>query len=405
MSTEKYDFPGVGGHRLSGRLELPDGQPTAYAVFAHCFTCGKDARAATRIARRLGELGIATLRFDFTGLGGSEGEFGNAGFTSNIDDLVAAADHLRVNRIAPSLLVGHSLGGAAVLAAAGRIPEIKAIATIGAPFDAAHVLHLFGGHLPASDRNEPTDVTIGGRLFRIGGSFVDDLARQDQGGRIAGLRRSLLVLHAPNDATVGIDNASQIFLKAKHPKSFVSLDGADHLLSNPRDAEYAATVIAAWASRYIGDQAPPATADSAVAGQVVVEETGAGKFQNRVRIGRHALLADEPASFGGLDSGPSPYDFLLAGLGACTAMTLRLYADRKGIPLRRVRVGLDHNKVHAADCADCETREGKIDEIVKTIVVEGDLDAEQRARLIEIADKCPVHRTLHSEIKIRTQSP
>jgi len=249
MSTEKYDFSGVGGHRLSGRLELPDGQPTAYAVFAHCFTCGKDARAATRIARRLGELGIATLRFDFTGLGGSEGEFGNAGFTSNIDDLVAAADHLRVNRIAPSLLVGHSLGGAAVLAAAGRIHEIKAIATIGAPFDAAHVLHLFGGHPPASDRNESADVTIGGRSFRIGGSFVDDLTRQDQGGRIAGLRRSLLVLHAPNDATVGIDNASQIFLKAKHPKSFVSLDGADHLLSNPRDAEYAATVIAAWASR------------------------------------------------------------------------------------------------------------------------------------------------------------
>lgn len=405
MPTEKYDFPGAGGHTLSGRLEIPDGPPGGYAVFAHCFTCGKDARAATRIARRLADLGIATLRFDFTGLGGSEGEFANAGFTSNVDDLVAAADHLRANRTAPSLLIGHSLGGAAVLAAAGRVPEVKAVATIGAPFDAAHVLNLFGGHPPAADRSGSADVTIGGRSFRIDGSFVEDLTRQDQGERIAGLRRSLLILHAPTDATVGIDNASQIFLKAKHPKSFVSLDDADHLLTNPRDAEYAATVIAAWASRYLGTGAATAAgaADSAVTGQVVVEETGAGKFQNRVRIGRHALMADEPTDVGGLDTGPSPYDFLLAGLGACTAMTLRLYAERKGLSLRRVRVGLDHGKIHAADCADCETREGKVDEIVRTIVLEGELDAQSRARLIEIADKCPVHRTLHSEIKIRTK--
>ncbi len=405
MTTEKYDFPSAGGHTLSGRLETPDGPPGAYAVFAHCFTCGKDARAATRIARRLAELGIATLRFDFTGLGGSEGEFANAGFTSNVDDLVAAADHLRADRMAPSLLIGHSLGGAAVLAAAGRIPEVKAVATIGAPFDAAHVLHLFGENPLVADRSGSADVTIGGRSFRIGGSFVEDLNRQDQGERIADLRQSLLVLHAPTDATVGIDNASRIFLKAKHPKSFVSLDDADHLLTNPRDAEYAATVIAAWASRYVGIDAAsaPAAADSVVTGQVVVEETGAGKFQNRVSIGRHVLLADEPTDVGGLDTGPSPYDFLLAGLGACTAMTLRLYAERKGLPLRRVRVGLDHGKTHAADCADCETREGKVDEIVKTIVLEGELDAESRARLIEIADKCPVHRTLRSEIKIRTK--
>ncbi|MEK7246456.1 MAG: OsmC family protein, partial [Pseudomonadota bacterium] len=332
--------------------------------------------------------------------------------------LVAAADQLRRTHMAPALLVGHSLGGAAVLAAAGRIPEVRAVATIGAPFDAAHVLHLFGDRLPALAGSGATEVEIGGRPFRIGRSFVEDLTRHDQGARIEGLRRSLLILHAPGDTTVGIDNASQIFMKARHPKSFVSLDGADHLLSQPRDAEYAASVIAAWASRYLGadpgagerrdcvawdahDAAEPVSPDGP---KVVVRETGRGKFQNEIRVGRHALIADEPESLGGLGSGPGPYDFLLAGLGACTAMTIRMYADKKGWPLRRVHVGLDHDKVHAQDCADCETREGKVDEIVRTITLEGDLDAEQRARIFEIADKCPVHRTLHSEIKIRTTS-
>jgi putative redox protein len=406
MSTERFDFRGASGSTLSGRLESPEGAPAAYALFAHCFTCGKDALAATRIARKLAQLGIATLRFDFTGLGGSEGEFANTGFSSNVDDLVAAADHLRQTRMAPTLLVGHSLGGAAVLAAAGRVPEVKAVATIAAPFDTAHALHLFGDRVPTAETG-PTSVEIGGRTFQVGRSLVDDLTRQDQGGRIAALRRSLLILHAPGDTTVGIDNASQIFLKARHPKSFISLDGADHLLTRPRDAEYAAAVIAAWASRYLGtdeDAAGTAATRAPDAAQVTVEETGRGKFQNEVRVGRHRFLADEPTDVGGLDSGPGPYDFLLAGLGACTAMTMRLYADKKGWPLKRVRVALDHDKIHAQDCADCEAREGKVDEIVRTIVLEGDLDAEQRARMFEIADKCPVHRTLHSEIKIRTQA-
>ena len=406
MPIEQFDFQGANGHTLSGRLELPDLSPSAYALFAHCFTCGKDALAATRIARKLAALGIATLRFDFTGLGGSEGEFANTGFTSNIEDIVAAADHLRLTRMAPALLVGHSLGGAAVLAAAGRIPEAKAVATIGAPFDAAHVLHLFGDRVPAIADTGSTKVEIGGRPFQIGRSFVEDLTRHDQGSRIGELRRSLLVMHAPGDTTVGIDNASQIFLKARHPKSFVSLDGADHLLSKPRDAEYAASVIAAWASRYLGPDAGATQAAETISSggpKVVVRETGRGKFQNEIRIGRHRLIADEPENVGGLDSGPGPYDFLLAGLGACTAMTIRMYADKKGWTLRRVQVALDHDKIHAQDCADCETREGKVDEIIRTITLEGDLDAEQRARIFEIADKCPVHRTLHSEIKIRTK--
>ncbi len=406
MPTERFDFQGASGLGLSGRLEIPEGTPAAYALFAHCFTCGKDALAATRIARRLAALGIATLRFDFTGLGGSEGEFSNSGFTSNIEDIIAAADQLRRIRTAPSLLVGHSLGGAAVLAAAGRIPEVKAVATIGAPFDATHVLHLFGDRVPAIADTGSVEVEIGGRPFQIGRSFVEDLSRHDQGSRIGELRRSLLVLHAPGDTIVGIDNASQIFLKARHPKSFISLDGADHLLSKPRDAEYAAGVIAAWASRYLGTDANATKAteeDASVRSQVVVRETGRGKFQNEVRVGRHRLIADEPENVGGLDSGPGPYDFLLASLGACTAMTMRMYADKKGWPLRRVQVGLDHDKVHAQDCADCETREGKVDEITRTIAIEGDLDAEQRARILEIADKCPVHRTLHTEIKIRTR--
>jgi uncharacterized OsmC-like protein/alpha/beta superfamily hydrolase len=406
MPTERFDFQGANGQALSGRLELPEGAPTAYALFAHCFTCGKDALAATRIARHLAALGIATLRFDFTGLGGSEGEFANTGFTSNIEDIVAAADHLRLTRMAPALLVGHSLGGAAVLAAAGRIPEAKAVATIGAPFDAAHVLHLFGDRAPAIADTGSAKVEIGGRPFQIKRSFVEDLTRHDQGSRIADLRRSLLVMHAPGDATVGIDNASQIFMKARHPKSFISLDGADHLLSKPRDAEYAASVIAAWASRYLGLDAGATQAAETIASggpKVVVRETGRGKFQNEIRIGRHRLIADEPENVGGLDSGPGPYDFLLAGLGACTAMTIRMYADKKGWTLRRVQVELDHDKIHAQDCADCETREGKVDEIIRIITLEGDLDAEQRARILEIADKCPVHRTLHSEIKIRTK--
>jgi putative redox protein len=409
MGSERFDFTGAGGDRLAGHLELPDGdgEPVAFALFAHCFTCGKDVRAAVQVSRTLAELGIATLRFDFTGLGGSEGEFAATTFSSNVADLLAAVDALRRARAAPTLLIGHSLGGAAILAAAGHVPEAKAVATIGAPFDTAHLVELLKDGLPALEEQGEAEIAIAGRSFRVRRELVADLGSQDQAERIAGLRRALLVMHAPRDEVVGIDNASRIFAAAKHPKSFVSLDTADHLLSRREDGAYAARVLAAWAARYVGEPAATTTATAAAIpddGTVLVEETGRGRFQQRVAVGGHALTADEPTAMGGLGSGPGPYDLLLAGLGACSAMTVRLYAERKGWPLEHVAVRLRHGRIHAADCADCETRgDARIDEIRKELSLRGPLlDAEQRARLVEIAGRCPVHRTLESEIKIRT---
>jgi uncharacterized OsmC-like protein/alpha/beta superfamily hydrolase len=402
MRTERFDFAGSGGHRLAGLLQLPDGAPSSYALFAHCFTCGKDARAAAYLARSLAELGIATLRFDFTGLGNSEGEFANSTFSSNVADLVAAADALRRERQAPRLLVGHSLGGAAVLAAAERIPEAAAVATVAAPFDTAHAVELLGQGLAAVEERGEAEVAIAGRRFTVGRELVRDLGAQDQARRIAGLGRALLVMHAPGDETVGIDNASRIFTAARHPKSFVSLDTADHLLTRREDAAYAARVLAAWAWRYVGESAAASSSD-AEEGVVTVEETGRGRFQQLITAGAHALTADEPEAAGGLGSGPGPYDLLLAALGACSAMTVRLYAERKLWPLERVRVRLRHAKIHASDCADCETKgDARIDEVHKELAFEGPLDAEQRERLVEIAGRCPVHRTLQSEVKVRT---
>lgn len=403
MRSERFDFAGSGGHRLAGLLQLPDAEPLAYALFAHCFTCGKDVKAAAQLARSLAELQIATLRFDFTGLGASEGEFARTTFSSNVADLVAASDALRQTRQAPKLLIGHSLGGAAILAAAELVPEAVAVATIAAPFDTAHAVRLFQGALPALAAHGEAEVAIAGRSFKVGQELVADLAGQDQARRIRELGRALLVMHAPGDQVVGIENASQIFAAARHPKSFISLDTADHLLGRREDAAYAARVLAAWASRYVVPATAPAAASEQEYGFVLVEETGAGRFQQRITAGRHTLIADEPEDVGGMASGFGPYDLLLAAVGACSAMTVRLYAERKGWPLEQVQVRLHHAKIHASDCADCETKgDARIDEIDKRIELAGPLDAEQRARLIEIAGRCPVHRTLESEIKIRT---
>ncbi|MGD9508215.1 MAG: alpha/beta fold hydrolase [Geminicoccaceae bacterium] len=403
MRQESFDFTGAGGDRLAGLLQLPDAEPLAYALFAHCFTCGKDVRAAAQLARSLAQLGIATLRFDFTGLGASGGDFARTSFTSNVQDLVAAADALRQRHAAPRLLIGHSLGGSAVLAAVHSIPDCVAVATIGAPFDTAHALHLLGDALAEVEREGVATVQIAGRGFKVGRELVQDLASQDQAARIAGLRRALLVMHAPTDAVVGIENASRIFAAARHPKSFVSLDTADHLLSRREDAAYAARVLAAWASHYVPPPAAAATAPAETGG-VLVEETGQGRFQHRITVGPHGFLADEPPSFGGAGSGPGPYDLLLAALGACTSMTMRLYAERKDWPLTAISVRLRHAKIHARDCADCETRDdARVDEISKEIALEGPLDATQRERLLEIAARCPVHRTLQSEVKIRSR--
>ncbi len=399
MGTERIDFTGAEGQRLVARLETPAaGTPRAYALFAHCFTCGKDSRAAARVSTALAERGIATLRFDFTGLGDSEGEFANTDFSSNVEDLVAAARFMGAQARPVSILVGHSLGGAAVLAAAGDLPDVRAVATIGAPFHAEHVLGLLGDDLGTIEDQGEATVDLAGRPFRIRRSFVEDARGHDPVARIGGLDRALLVMHAPADALVGVDNARSIYDTARHPKSFVALDGADHLLTRDGDAAYAATVLAAWASRYLPDTA--AADEDAVPG-VQVSETGGGLRQH-IQARQHRLIADEPVDAGGDDSGPTPYDFLLAGLGACTAMTLRLYARRKGIALEHVQVDLDHEKIHASDCAECETGTGRVDRIRLRLTLQGALSDAEREALRGIAGKCPVHRTLTGEVSVET---
>jgi uncharacterized OsmC-like protein/alpha-beta hydrolase superfamily lysophospholipase len=401
MPAERFDFPNAQGQTLAALLDRPDGPIRAVALFAHCFTCGKDNKAARFIAEGLKLRGVAVLRFDFTGLGASEGEFANTTFSSNVDDLVAAADHLRKNVGVPAILIGHSLGGAAVLAAAHRVPDARAVVTIAAPFDPSHVTGLLGDHVDEIKEKGEVEVTLVGRPFRIRRELLDDVAEQNLSSRIADLHKALLVFHSPTDDTVGIDNASKIFLAAKHPKSFISLSGADHLLRLPRDAVYVAHVIAAWAERYLemGAEVDP---DAGEPGEIIVRETRAANLQQEVIAGRHHFLADEPVSVGGLDSGPGPYDLLLAALGACTSMTVRLYADRKQWPLKRTTVKLKHGRIYAKDCAECETKEGMIDHIDRVITFEGELDAEQHQRLMEIADKCPVHKTLTSEVVIKS---
>ncbi|QCB45288.1 alpha/beta fold hydrolase [Hydrogenophaga sp. PAMC20947] len=412
MPSQRIEFTGSQGEPLAGRLDTPDVHPQAWAVFAHCFTCSKDSKAAAFVARALTEAGFGVLRFDFTGLGGSGGDFANTHFSSNVDDLVAAADWLRAQHGAPALLIGHSLGGAAVLAAAARVRDCKAVATLGAPCDPAHVTHQLGGELAVIESQGEASVLLGGRRFTVKRSFVEDLADQPQSERIRNLGRPLLVLHAPDDDTVNVENARRIFDAARHPKSFVALDGADHLLNRAEDARFAAGVIAAWARRYVDPaELPVAPKGAAQAGTsaaddgvVLVSERGTGRFTQTVAAGRHQFLMDEPASMGGDDEGPAPYEMLNAALGACTAMTVRMYANRKGWPLESVRVALVHDKVHASDCAACETEDGRIDRIVRVVELKGDLSEEQRARLMEMADRCPVHQTLHAEVEIITRA-
>ncbi len=391
----KTTFRGHDGSELAARLDLPAGPVRGYALFAHCFTCSKDLAAARHIAGALAREGIAVLRFDFTGLGRSGGDFANTNFSSNVQDLIKAADHLRSSFEAPSILIGHSLGGAAVLAVAAEIPEVKAVATIGAPADVAHVMHNFGASVDEIRSQGEADVSLSGRSFRIKRQFLEDAEGVRLKDRVAQLDRALLVLHAPRDETVSIDNASAIFGAAKHPKSFVSLDDADHLLSTPGHAKFAARVISAWASKYVPEDAlAAATAPQAL----TVRETGLGKYQAAVTVRRHRLIADEPDSVGGLDTGPSPYEYLAAALGACTTMTLRMYADRKGLALPNVSDEVQHGKVAAAHCEDCggaaDGRSGKIDRFERVIHVDGEVPAEIADKLIEIADKCPVHKTL-----------
>ncbi len=399
--VERFEFAGSNGQALAGRLHLPAVNPVAYAIFAHCFTCSKESRAAAHISAALATEGIATLRFDFTGLGESEGDFSETTFSHNVDDVVAAANALRERDRAPGLLVGHSLGGSAALAAASQIREVVAVATIGAPVEPRHVARLFGATLAEIEQQGEAKVDLGGRPFTVRKSFLDDLEAHCNKEKIQALDKALLIFHSPQDRIVDVDNARLIYQAARHPKSFISLDQADHLLNRRADAKYVAEVLRSWVSRYLPQELEEVPED-APEGGVVVEGKATGYLQ-RIQARGHVFSADEPATVGGTDLGPTPYELLLAGLGACTSITLRMYARRKEWPLRGVRVKLRHYRVHAKDVEDSEKESGQVDVIDKDVELEGELTEEQRKRLFQIAARCPVHRTLLNEIKIRSE--
>ncbi len=399
-------FQNSQGQSLSGLLEMPSGAIESYALLAHCFTCSKDNPAAARIALALAERGIAVLRFDFTGLGNSQGDFSNTNFSSNLQDLLAAAHYLEQHYAAPALLIGHSLGGAAVLAVARDLPSVKAVITIGAPATAAHVKHLFADSYRELQNEESVQVELAGRSFKIRRQFIDDLAQYNSVMHIGALRKALLVFHSPLDEIVSIDEAGRIFTAAKHPKSFVSLDHADHLLSNPHDSRYVAEVLSAWVGRYLENGQASVNTDNALQptvepGSVVVRESNK-KFTREILTPHHRLISDEPIALGGDDLGLNPYELLLAALGSCTSMTLRMYANHKKIDLQDIFVELHHSRIHAEDCDGCEKQKTQIDIITRKIQLSGNLSEQQRTRLLEIANQCPVHKTLNSKIQIET---
>ncbi len=403
MHSVKMKFDNGRGQRLAAVMDMPvDGLPVAYGVFAHCFTCSKSFKAVRHISRALAAEGIGILSFDFTGLGDSEGDFADTSFTSNVDDVVAAAEAIAASHGSPSILIGHSLGGAAAITAAARLTSVNAVVTIGAPAGLDHLAEILAPARAEVERHGRAEIELAGRRVRIGRSLIRDLEEISMREAIAGLDRALLVMHSPVDGVVGIDNASEIFQAARQPKSFVSLDGADHLLGDPDDSRYAAGVIATWARRYIGAVQRDEKAARTTYNRVVAR-TGAEGYRTEILANGHPLVADEPLKVGGTNAGPSPYELLSSALGACTGMTLRMYADRKGWPLEEVEVRLEHSKVHCRDCADAASGTPKIDHLRRELIIDGDLDEAQRERLLEIADRCPVHRTLNSEIRITTE--
>ena len=397
---QKVKFEGALGEQLAASISWPHGQTRAFAIFAHCFSCSKEFVASRRLANALSEHGFAVLRFDFTGLGSSDGDFADTNFSSNANDLIAAAKWLEENFDAPALLVGHSLGGAAVLSVANKIPSVKAIATIGAPASPEHVLHLFKEDLQTIEAEGQATVDLGGRPFKIKSQFLDDVREHNVDAELKSYRGGLLVLHSPIDQTVGVENAEVIFKAAKHPKSFICLDDADHLLTNLDHASYAAEVIGAWAERFV-----PSDKEQLVdEGHTVAAESGEGKYHLDVNASGHHLTIDEPVNVGGTDRGPTPYDLLAAALGGCTTITLRMYADRKNWPVTHIETIVDHEKRHAKDCEECgEGHTGRVDVFTRKIHIEGELSVDQRARMLEIADKCPVHKTLEKSSVVMTR--
>jgi putative redox protein len=401
MNNLKVSFKNKNEELLAGRLELPKNrQPHNFAIFAHCFTCNKNLNAVRNIGQALTNAGFGVLRFDFTGLGESDGDFENTNFSGNVDDLITAAAYLKENYLAPSLLIGHSLGGAAVIFAAAQIPSVKAVTVINSPSNPSHIMHLLKSSEQEIIQNGEAIVNLAGRDFTIKKQFLDDLENKPLTEVVNGFRKALLILHSPQDTTVGINNAEEIFKAARHPKSFVSLDGADHLLSKKEDSEYVGNVIAGWASRYVDIPVE----NELLSGSEVAASLDTGEqFTTHLKLGDHYFIADEPTGFGGNNFGPSPYQYLSAGLAACTAMTIQMYARRKKWEVLNVTVHINHNKDYALDCENCENESAKIDTFNREIKLEGSLSDEQKKRLLEIADRCPVHKTLHSKTQVITR--
>ncbi len=395
MPSHKVTFDNAQGQTLSARLNVPDGSVCAYALFAHCFTCSKDLKAVRHISQALQDAGIAVLSFDFTGLGASEGDFAETSFSSNVEDLLAAAAFLKSEFQAPQLLIGHSLGGAAVLMAARRLSGIRAVITVGAPAEPEHVRHLLRASEPEIQEQGEAEVSIAGRSFRIKNQFLEDLEASRMADCIAGLRAALLIMHSPVDNVVGVDNARQIFELAKHPKSFISLNQADHLLTGETDAKYAASVMAAWVKGYLPEVA---RWQDDVAKDAIVVRTGSG-YRTEVRAKGFDLLVDEPAALGGTDAGPNPYDYLAVSLAACKSLTLRMYADRKKLPVDAIEVTIQHSRKTKPDDSEGE----KHDHFDIVIDIQGELDTQVLERMLEISGRCPVHRTLDSEILYDTR--
>lgn len=399
MNYSKVSFKNSEGLELSGYLELPlNTHPHSYVLFAHCFTCNKNYFAVKNIARALSAKGYGVLRFDFSGLGESDGEFADTTFSGNVEDLLSAAAFLEENYKAPEMLIGHSLGGAAVIFAAAKLTSVKSVVTIGAPSSPVHVKHLLKSNLEEIEKNGVAEVNVGGRNFTIKKNFLDDINTHDLAVFAKDLKKAFLIMHSPQDSVVQISNAEVLYKNVKHPKSFISLDGADHLLTNNKDSEYAGKVIASWASRYLEI---PEEIELTTKYQVVAN-LGEQGYTTQLRAGRHYFTADEPKSFGGEDFGPSPYELLSAGLAACTSMTIQMYARRKKWPLKNVETHVNHKKTHAEDCENCERNTAKIDVFEREIVLQGNLDEAQQQKILEIADKCPVHRTLSNKVEITT---
>lgn len=397
MLSQKVDIQNDRGDTLSGVMEWPaNGVVQAYAVFAHCFTCGKNSHAARHISKLLSSRGIAVLRFDFAGIGESEGKFADTNFSSNVQDLLTFIDYLTEENMPPQLLIGHSLGGAAVLAAASQRGLVKAVATIGAPARPAHVAHLLPKGMEKMAPEDTIKVKLGIHTMKMKKQFLDDIENQNTPEMLFGLHKAVLIAHSPEDEIVSIENAQQIFKNLHHPKSFLSLDGMTHLVLKKEQARYIANVVYEWAKRYITLADFVSTDDK---DPVVTAVLGGEKYTTAIRTGKHALVADEPKEMGGRNHGPSPYQYLSAGLAACTAMTIRMYVDRKGWDVGEIKVTVDHEKKHIKDSQD---KTGRVDHFVRTVHVEKEITEEQKNRIMKIADKCPVHRTLMGEVEIPT---